>query len=67
MGCGCGGGKRNVSSRRATTVAPRAASQVRPATQAVQNLSISPVQNERQEIERKRRIQISLRRKNGQA
>jgi hypothetical protein len=64
VGCGCGGGKRNVSSR-ATTVVPRAAAQVRPATQAVQNLSISPVQNERQEIERKRRIQISLRKKNG--
>jgi hypothetical protein len=68
MGCGCGGGRRNTGSKRTTTVVPRtAAQQARPAQPVVQNLSLPQGQLERQEIERKRRIQISLRKKNGSA
>lgn len=64
MGCGCGGGRRNTGSRRTTTVSPRAAApQARP-VQNVQGLSAPQGQNDRQEIERKRRIQISLRKRN---
>ena len=66
MGCGCGGGRRNTGQRRTTTVSPRSATpQARP-VQNVQGLSL-PGQADRQEIERKRRIQISLRKRNGQA
>lgn len=66
MGCGCGGGRRNTGTRRTTTVSPRAATQPARTVQTVQGLSL-PQQSDRQEIERKRRIQISLRKKNGPA
>lgn len=66
MGCGCGGGRRSTGSRRSAALTPRSVTQARPAqAQAVQGLS-QPTNN-RQEIERKRRIQISLRKKNGSA
>lgn len=69
MGCGCGGGrKRNASSGRTRTVTPQAAGQLRPAQSVVRAQGLPsepPGVKERQEIERKRKIQISLRKRNG--
>lgn len=66
MGCGCGGGRRNVGSKRANTIVPRQnpiQSQPR-RNQVVSGLSAGFTPNDRQELERKKRVQISLRKKN---
>jgi len=65
MGCGCGGGRRNTNSRRSAAITPRQnQTQLRPAAPTVSGLSSSPRPTDRQELERKKRIQISLRKKN---
>ena len=78
MGCGCGG-RRNVSTRTQTTIVPNAtrpaqrrveaqtAPQVQVQAQANTQLGAqaTPIfSTDRSEIERKRRIQVSLRNRN---
>ena len=68
MGCGCGGGGNRKVTRRTRTIGPQPQqrqSAVRPQTPQVSGLSggSSPA-NIRNEIERKKKIQISLRKRN---
>lgn len=64
MGCGCSGGRRNVGSR-ANAVTPRQNPvQPQPRRTQVSGLSTNFATDDRQEVERKKRIQISLRKKN---
>lgn len=70
MGCGCGGGRRNASSGRARTVTPQSTQrQLRPTSSPTVRAQGVPTEStnlsDRQEIERKRKIQISLRKRNG--
>lgn len=66
MGCGCGGNRK--INRKTRTISPQSQqnqSVIRPQTTQVNGLSVgtNPA-NIRNEIERKKRIQISLRKKN---
>lgn len=72
MGCGCGGGRRNVGSR-AVTPQIQAANAKTVQTQSNQRQALVQQAKERllqsgpqaaSEAERKRRIQVSLRRRN---
>lgn len=73
MGCGCGGGRRNVGSR-AVTPQPQAANARTVQTQSNQRQALiqqakdklmqNGGQSNSSEAERKRRIQVSLRRRN---